>query len=116
MSPRADSLVELVAAIGEDAAERLREHFGGTVLYVPFELPDEHRICRAIGRDDAKKLCAWAGGGRVSVPKSDAVSLQARILRMREDKRSTADIAVACGISQRHVFRIMAEARRNAAT
>ena len=114
MAARADTLIELIDVLGEDAVARLRLHFGGTSLYVPFSLPEEHRICRALGREVADKLVAWGGGSRVSVPKSDPVNLRARILQMREEKRTTGQIAIELGLSERHVFRILKGARDNA--
>lgn len=114
MAARADTLIELIDVLGEDAVERLRQHFGGTELYVPFGLPDEHRICRALGREIADKLVSWAGGGRVQVPKCDPVNLRERVLRLRQDKRTAGEIAVEVGISERHVWRVLKEARNDA--
>lgn len=115
MAARADTLIELIDVLGEDAVDRLRQHFGGTELYVPFGLPEDHRICRALGREIANKLVAWGGGSRVNVPKCDPVNLRARILQLRAERRTAGEIAVEVGISERHVFRILKEARNDAA-
>lgn len=111
MSSRADSLVELVELMGEDAAQSLRKHFGGTGLYVPVTMPDDHPIVAAIGREAADRLQAWAARSTIAVPKGDAVNLRAQIADMRRDGMTAAQIAVACNLSQRHVYRLIGEGR-----
>lgn len=115
MAARADTLIELIDVLGEDAVNSLRQHFGGTYLYVPLSLPEGHRIVRALGPKASEKLVAWGGGSRVNVPKCDPVNLRSCILRMREERRTVGEIAIALDLSERHVFRILKEVRDDAA-
>lgn len=120
MSPACDydAAGEMAQAIGQDAAASLIEHFGGTSLYVPRKVADDHPICRSLGRQNADRVVAWAGGGTLPVPKGDNLhALHDSIVRARtEDGRTVAQIARGHNLSERQVYRILRKARSEAAT
>lgn len=103
-----NAFAELVAAIGGDAARRLAERFGGTALYVPRAIGDHHPISVALGRADADRLAAWAGGGTVAIPKQAVRRAQVRELR-NNSRLTIAQIALQTSFSERHVYRLLGE-------
>lgn len=119
MSPACDydAAGEMAQAIGQDAAAALVEHFGGTSLYVPRSVADDHPICRSLGRQNADRVVAWAGGGTLPVPKGGNLqALYESIARARaEDRQTVAQIARAHNLSERQVYRILRKARSDAA-
>lgn len=107
--PGDDAFAELADAIGDHAARCLAERFGGTSLYVPRTIGDHHPICAALGRAQADRLAAWAGGGSLAVPKQ-AVR-RARVRELRNNSGLTiAQIALQTSFSERHVYRLLSAA------
>lgn len=105
---------EIVDGIGEDAAKLMIKQFGGTRCYVPLSVPDDHFLCEAVGREVVEKLVAWAGGGAVNIPKRATQAVYNDVVQARrEGKLTTAQIAVGNNLSERHVYRILAEAKAN---
>ncbi|WP_454887863.1 hypothetical protein [Sphingomonas oryzagri] len=104
-----DAAGRIVEAVGEEAAALLIDHFGGTSLYVPRRLGDDHPICLALGRQNAEKVAAWAGGSLFPVPKRDRQrELYERVMQAKRDGKVTvAQIAREEGLSERQVYRIL---------
>lgn len=101
-----------IELIGEKAAIRLIECFGGTRLYVPhFPGPDD-ALVQALGAEPARKLAQTFGGERVEVPKPPPRRVQ--ILALRAAGRSAESIARTLACTRRRVFQVLAEARRAA--
>ncbi len=99
-------MAELADAIGEDAARELARRFGGTSLYVPRMVGDNHPVCVALGRSAADRLAAWCGGSAVAIPKQAERRARVRELR-RAGKVTVAGIALETGFSERHVYRLL---------
>lgn len=100
-------MVELVSVIGEDAARRLAQRFGGTTVYVPRTI-GEHHFLRAVLGDAAEQLAQWSGGARVSIPKQPERQARVRALR-RAGALTVAAIALETNYSERHVYRLLKE-------
>lgn len=105
--PGDDALREIAAAIGDEAALSLARQLGGTTVYVPRTIGDDHPLCVAIGRTAADALAGWMGGSALAVPKQ--AERRARVLDLhRRRSLSIAQIALETGYSQRHVLRLLA--------
>lgn len=94
--------VELLNAIGEAATFALAEEFAGTRLYVPWRVPDSHRIVRAIGREAANALCAHYSPATIKVP----LLRELRARHYRAKGLSTAKIAVRLGLTESGVSKL----------
>jgi Mor family transcriptional regulator len=94
-------LADLSEIIGLGAALRLAEAFGGTEIYVPRDPPADHPVTQAIGLEAAQRLAQYLGtltsGGRIDVPKGDALS------RARRNRAIVE--AVAAGASKQQLAR-----------
>lgn len=114
--PRVDelptSLQDVAETLGVALALKLVQHFGGVELKVPHGLKPGHPLL-ALGEEDARRLCAFLGGGELYVPKrvtgtarpGDVASLEAQGM-------TRAQIARRLGLSQRHVRRLGISQRR----
>lgn len=101
---------ELADAIGRDAAYLLARRLGGTKVYVPRTIGDNHPLCALLGREAADFLSAWTGGATIEIPKQ--AERRARVLELHRTKALTsAQIAVETGYSQRHVVRLLGQER-----
>ena len=101
-------LTILETVIGEDAARRLAEAFGGRRLYVPKSPAADHRITKAIGADAARALAAEFGGSApLDVPMLSA--RKARIVELDGLGWSRARIAGDVGVTERWVYQVLEE-------
>jgi len=106
---RSSLLGELGAALGESAASRLIEAFGGSRIYVPhFPRPGDSLVSQ-IGMVAAAKLVRIYGGERLDLPNPN--SRRTRILELRRGGLSVDAIARQIGCTRRRVFQVLAEAR-----
>jgi hypothetical protein len=103
-------LMEIVQAIGDDAAGKLVSDFAGTRLYVPQVPEAEDPIARSIGLLAAQKLARIYGGDRMDVP--NPVSRRQRICTMRAAGCTIEAIARALHCTSRRVYQVLAEGRR----
>lgn len=105
MSARPPS--ELIEVIGEAAVIKLAEHFGGTRLYVPITIYEDHEIAQAIGFEEAVALSARMAPDYVRVPL--ARDLRAR--HYRNTGMSNAKIAVRLGMTETSVDKLFKRLR-----
>jgi hypothetical protein len=106
---RLSMLQELVDLIGQDAAAKLIDIFGGTRLYIPHSPQDDDLLTGSLGSEAALKLARIYGGDRIEVP--NPTPRRARILELRETGCSIDAIARNLGCTRRRVFQVLAEAR-----
>ena len=106
----------LAQATNPMLAMALLEHFPGIELRVPHKMHEEHELALALGIEYATHLCLYAGGSQVNIPTKHPASkhhLQHRVARMKQQGKTGKQIALACGISQRHVRRLAASVRQS---
>ncbi len=109
-----ESLRDVVELIGLPATLKLVEHFGGLIaLYVPREIEAEHPIAVAIGITAARKLASRYGGDCVrSIPLCTRGLRRIRDAEIRarvEAGESPAALAPVYGMTERHLWRILAQ-------
>lgn len=107
-----EALAELAEAIGDELANRLADHFGGTRQYVPRTIGEHHPLAVALGVDGAAHLAAWAGGGSIDIPKKNKRRQEALTLLSR-GALTIAQVAVQTSYTERHVYRIQKAERDN---
>ena len=99
----------LTELIGEEAADKLLEKFGGRRLYVP-HLPQLGDVLTgAIGKAAAERLSELFGGDRVDVP--NPTPRRTLIVRLRGAGLSVDAIAGVVHCTRRRVYQVLAEAR-----
>jgi DNA-binding transcriptional regulator LsrR (DeoR family) len=113
---RADEQIEgmeataanLVRLLGEDGARALAQAFGGRRLYVPRQPGAHHPITVAVGQQAAERLAAAFHGVGIDVPVMPATRTEIR--RLDAEGLTRADIARKLGITERWVYKTLAEA------
>lgn len=108
-------LAQLAEVIGLAATLRLVECRGGTRVYVPENATAEHWLARIIGVPALQKLVDAYRGDMLDVDRAAAAVRAARdrdILLRYADGESTAQLARACGLTQRQIFNILARNAR----
>jgi Homeodomain-like domain len=104
--PGEAAMAELAAVVGDSEAFALARRFGGTGLYVPRRIGDNHPIAVVIGRAAADRLAAWAGATTLSIPKQP--ERRARVLDLhRRGALTVAQIARETHYTERHVYRLL---------
>ncbi len=112
-------LNKIVEAIGQQAAMKLVENFGGTLIYLPLpkNIHADNEIAKAIGVEAVSQLArAWDFDGdvdrRLEIPRASEQRLALKkngILRDREHM-TERQVARKYNLSQRSIRRIVAEA------
>lgn len=108
------SMSNLKLLAGEEGAFRLIETYNGESIYIPIEPKASHPIVRLLGEKKARELSAVYGGGRLHVPKKDAIMRQVRmrsIVEARKSGASITDLAREHNLTARRVLQILAVIR-----
>ena len=109
---RSSKLGELIKVVGEAAAFRLIEVFGGARVYVP-QVPEAgDALATEIGMEAAVRLAQVYGGERLELPNPN--SRRSKIIELRRAGLSVDAIARQMGCTRRRVFQVLAEARPGA--
>ena len=107
-------LAEITGLIGLGATVQLAEHWGGVRHYYPRPefLTEDHPLVRLLGADSARALCAYIGGGEVTVPKADLALRAARdrAIRNARGEWSVRQLAARYRLSERRVWEIVSGA------
>lgn len=100
-------LARIAEIAGAPAARAIVAAHGGRRLYLPGHLPADHRLCRLIGFDAARRLIAALGPGHLEIPRGRSrhdVPTAGAVAEQTGRGRSAAAIAAALGISRRTVL------------
>lgn len=101
-------------AAGFEVLLRIVNRWGGCQVSVPGSRAGT-QLAREIGEAAARRLSERLGYGRLEVPSVSGVVRALRpffVMRMRRAGRSSSQIAVMLGITERHVRRELARYRR----
>ncbi|MEQ9132671.1 MAG: Mor transcription activator family protein [Salinisphaeraceae bacterium] len=105
---------ELVEVIGLAGTLMLIEHFGGTRLYVPQSLPDDHQLVALLGREKAEALCDRFGGDNPDIPRAYRAvqaALYTNIARAYANGASARDLARRHHCTERWIYYVVARHR-----
>lgn len=102
------------AGVGLRVALKLMAALGGRDVKFPKNPAPDHPVALALGMDDAAALCENLAGQQIYVPHGRRTRSQRQAVKALEaEGRDRTAIAVALGISERHVRRL---ANRTAAS
>lgn len=108
----AESMRELIGAVGYEEARRICQEFGGTTIYVPIRVPEGHPLRVKLGAHIVAKLEEYYGGSRLAVPKD--VERRAKVFELRQSGGHTiADIALMTGYSERQIYRVLRQRKES---
>ena len=110
-APLGKGLHELVTSIGEAAALEISIRHGGRRLYVPTRPVAGGELAATVGLEKAVALSAAHPGSTFHIPYG--VGRRVRIVRLRTAGNSVREIAMTLGCSERHVWHVLAEARKS---
>lgn len=94
----------LRAILGDEGFVLLCQELGGTRLYVPHKLADDHEIVQIVGRDAADKLSRELARAQIRVP----LARRERALYWRMKGLSAARIARKLGMTETGVDKLFA--------
>lgn len=103
---------DVAGVIGTPATHALCERFGGTRLYIPRHISNNHPIAVVIGLPSANALAGWAGGTNLDLPKAH-LRRQQVIELAKQGNMTAGEIALATDYTDRHVRHILASVRED---
>ncbi len=101
-------LQEVALTAGEPAALNLARTYGGTRLYIPTSVNEDHRLAKALGLGPARALVKALGGEEHLIPLGPYAfgPQRARVIdEMTKKGEPAAVIARAVGCTERSVYR-----------
>lgn len=104
------SLEDVAGVVGEEAALRLADLFGGIRLYIPAKIGPYHPLMSAVDAELAAKIVEHYHGMELALPRIDP--RRARVISLAKSGRLTKQaIARETGYTERHVYHLIANAR-----
>ncbi|MFN7400338.1 MAG: hypothetical protein ACK5SX_15075 [Sandaracinobacter sp.] len=100
---------DLAPVVGAEAARELMTALAGRMMYVPRTVGPHHPIAVAIGPEKAAIFCEYFFGQRIDFPVAPAK--RRRILDLASGGMSIPQIATQLLVSERFVYKVLAEAR-----
>lgn len=88
---------EIEQTIGAEAAAKLVAEYGGTRLYVPYTLKQNHRLYQLLGQEIARQLSSEFGGMTVDISRAVMLKIGQRNKLILADR--------AAGMSQSRIAR-----------
>jgi hypothetical protein len=112
-------LGEIASVVGVPAALAIAERVGGTRVYIPSHVGDDHWLVEAVGREAAVKICELfavdgSRGQRVDMPvaaiggrayRAFRQQLARRVHKLDKEGKSARQIALEVGLTERGVRR-----------
>lgn len=84
---------EIAQLVGDEAAAKLAEQYGGVRLYIPAKLTAKHPLRELLGQEIAQQLCGKFAGLTVEIPRGHMQQIARRNRLIMADR--------AAGMSQR---------------
>ena len=111
LDPSAPAVDNIARVIGAGATARLISTFGGGRLYIAKNPRPADALVRVIGNEAAEMLGTIFGGERIWFPNGAGHLRRRRISLMRRRGSSVSRIARELRLSERYVYKVLAELR-----
>ena len=111
LDPEAPAIENIAKLIGAGATARLISNFGGVRVYIAKNPGPDDALVQVIGSDAATILASIFGGERVWFPNAAGHETRMRIARMRRRGSSISRIAREVRVSERYVYKVLAQLR-----
>ncbi len=111
LDPDAPAVENIARVIGAGATARLISTFGGGRVYIAKNPGPSDAVARVIGGEAAGMLGAIFGGERIWFPNDAGHLTRRRISLMRQRGSSVARIAREVRVSERYVYKVLAQLR-----
>jgi DNA-binding transcriptional regulator LsrR (DeoR family) len=111
LDPDAPQIDNVARLIGAGAAARLIARFGGRRMYIAKHPDPDGALAQLIGFAGATRLGAVFGGERMWMPNDAGQATRMRVAQLRKSGTSISRIAGELGLSERHVYKVLAQLR-----
>ncbi len=111
LDPNAPAVENIARVIGAGATARLISTFGGGRVYIAKNPGPSDAVARVIGDEAAGMLGAIFGGERIWFPNDAGHLTRRRISLMRRRGSSVSRIARELRLSERYVYKVLAQLR-----
>jgi hypothetical protein len=111
LDPDAPAVENIARVIGAGATARLISAFGGGRVYIAKHPSAAVALARVIGSEAAGRLGELFGGERIWFPNDAGHHTRRRIALMRQRGSSVSRIARELRLSERYVYKVLAQLR-----
>jgi hypothetical protein len=113
LDPNAPAVENIARVIGAGATARLISTFGGGRVYIAKNPGPADPLARVIGGEAAGRLGAIFGGERIWFPNHSGHVTRRRICLLRRRGSSISRIARELQLSERYVYKVLAQFRND---
>lgn len=107
-------ITEIADAAGADAAWALVSQHGGTKVYIPQQVRQDHWLALLVGLDAARKICARMGGADIMLPHATRHRGRVALVEALRGGASLNDAARASGMTVRSASRARSKLGKSA--
>lgn len=100
---------EIAQLVGDEAAAKLAEQYGGVRLYIPGKLTAKHPLRELLGQEIAQQLCGEFAGLAVEIPRGNMSQIARRnslIMADRAAGMSQRELAIKYHLTERTIRKI----------
>ncbi|MCE7915392.1 MAG: hypothetical protein DYH15_12130 [Nitrosomonas sp. PRO4] len=110
-----ESCLEWSGVIGVNNVLKIIAKWGGTRLYVPVAINEQHPIAQLIGIKAAEKLVSYCGGDYIEPPVGLVAKLSIRNAQIKEDNKamSQSQLARKYNLTIRQIRNILSDCEKN---
>ncbi len=103
-------LIEISNVIGISNTLKLVREYGGTRIYLPKQLSNDHELVETIGQTMAQKLYKHFGAiGTIEIPKARSLTIAQRNHQIKHEKQSSTRkiLALKYALTERQITNIL---------
>lgn len=105
-------MIEIAEVAGVDAAWALVRARGGTKVYIPHDVRQDHWLPQLVGLEQARLICQRFGGNDIILPNAKAQQTRQAMVDALSAGATTNEVAQLTGMTTRTVFRVKAALKR----
>ncbi|MCW5720410.1 MAG: hypothetical protein KIS86_04630 [Devosia sp.] len=106
-------MVEIAEVAGISAAWALVRSRGGTKVYIPHDVRQDHWLAQLVGLEEGRLICQRFGGNDIILPNAKAQQVRQAMVDALNAGATTNEVARQTGMTTRTVFRVKAELKRD---
>ncbi|MBF0381445.1 MAG: hypothetical protein HQL69_10525 [Magnetococcales bacterium] len=107
-----DSMVEIKSIVGLQGVMTLLNKCGGTRLFIPRKLNDQHKLTTLLGYEAAQKMSAYYGGETLTIVKGSRADKSLRnceIIHRYDQGEKVPILARDYELTERHIYTILSK-------
>jgi hypothetical protein len=107
-----ESMVEIKSIVGLQGVMTLLNKCGGTRIFIPRKLKDQHKLTTLLGLEAAQKMSAYFGGETLTIVRGSRANKSLRnceIINRYDNGEKVPKLAMAYELTERQIYTILSK-------